>query len=285
MKTVIKVSILMLLFTIPVFTQTPESFFPTQVGNLWQYQGDILWMDWRITRDSIALNGDRYLFTVGKPFLYRIDTLFNVYERYSNDDEFWVYDLNANSGEAWVRCTNSAGHNYYGWVQAIVQGIVFGRVTTIKVIRFGPLHPDSGGSSWYYWEQYLASGFGVIYHWEEPGYVSFLRGCVVAGDTFGTLVSVAIDEKCLPTDFTLSQNYPNPFNPNTTLQFSLPTQSSIRFAVYDLLGREVAILFDEKKEAGTYKIVFDGSKLPSGIYTAKLQAGERILTKRMTLIK
>lgn len=291
----IRKSIMILVFIVSsqnfLVAQTPESFFPSQVGNLWQYSrpsGSTTLEDWSILQDSLDTDGYKYLYvriprTGEQYWAYRLDSA-NVYEGGFGFWGFRPYWLAADSGEAWVRY-NNGNTNFYGWVAAVQQGVVFGRLTTIKIIRLGPNHPDSCDACFYYHERHLASGFGVIYAWEEPGYVAFLRGCVIAGDTFGTVVSVESDKKGLPTEIYLNQNYPNPFNPTTTLEFALPTESSVRLTVYDVLGRELAILVDERRKAGNYKISFDGSKLPSGIYIAKLQAGERIITKRMTLIK
>ncbi len=68
------------------------------------------------------------------------------------------------------------------------------------------------------------------------------------------------------TEYALEQNYPNPFNPATTIRYQLPEAGHVTLIVYDLLGREVATLINEIKEAGYYTATFDGSKLSSGIY-------------------
>jgi uncharacterized protein (TIGR02145 family) len=89
----------------------------------------------------------------------------------------------------------------------------------------------------------------------------------------------------VPQALTLHQNYPNPFNPSTQITFEVPNQTKVRLAVYDLLGREVAILIDEVRPAGNYEVTFDASSLPSGMYVYRLSAGGQILTQQMTLIK
>ncbi len=100
-------------------------------------------------------------------------------------------------------------------------------------------------------------------------------------------------ENELPTEFTLEQNYPNPFNPSTTIKYSIPstvkTQNSaaqhVLLKVYDILGKEVATLVNEQKTAGNYYINFNASELTSGIYFYKLNAGNFIKTKKMTILK
>jgi len=86
-------------------------------------------------------------------------------------------------------------------------------------------------------------------------------------------------------DFALYQNYPNPFNPVTTIKFSLPEISNVRLSVYDVLGKKVKDLINEKLEAGIYSLNFDGSELASGIYIYRLEAGKNVSIKKMMLIK
>ncbi len=89
----------------------------------------------------------------------------------------------------------------------------------------------------------------------------------------------------IPAKFSLSQNYPNPFNPSTTIRFDLPKDAFAELIVYDIAGREVAKLINEKYEAGYYEIEFDASSLASGIYFYKLTAGKNSDIKRMVLVK
>ena len=88
-----------------------------------------------------------------------------------------------------------------------------------------------------------------------------------------------------PNEFQLYQNYPNPFNPTTTISFNLPKQSHVTLEVYNILGQEVAVLINEVKKAGNFKVQFDASSLPSGIYFYQLNAGEFVQSKKMILLK
>ncbi|HMN18865.1 MAG TPA: T9SS type A sorting domain-containing protein [Ignavibacteriaceae bacterium] len=85
--------------------------------------------------------------------------------------------------------------------------------------------------------------------------------------------------------FSLSQNFPNPFNPNTSLKYEIGSQQFVTLKIYDLLGREIAIIVNEEKPAGTYEVTFDASGLSSGIYFYRLQAGSFTETKKMILIR
>jgi hypothetical protein len=83
----------------------------------------------------------------------------------------------------------------------------------------------------------------------------------------------------------LDQNYPNPFNPSTTVTYSLSQTTNVTIDVQNLTGQTVAILFEGQKRAGTHSIAFDASNLSSGVYVYRLQAGEFVQTRTLTLIK
>jgi len=81
------------------------------------------------------------------------------------------------------------------------------------------------------------------------------------------------------------QNYPNPFNPTTVIQYSVPKLEKVDLRVYDVVGKEVAVLVNEYKTPGKYEIPFDGTNYSSGIYFYKLSASSFTETKKMVLIK
>lgn len=89
----------------------------------------------------------------------------------------------------------------------------------------------------------------------------------------------------IPQHFSLGQNYPNPFNPTTSFTYNVPQTADVKLEVFDMLGRKVKELVNERKAAGTYSISFDASDLSSGMYIYRLQAAETVLSKKMTLIK
>ena len=85
--------------------------------------------------------------------------------------------------------------------------------------------------------------------------------------------------------FALEQNYPNPFNPNTTITYALPRSSDVRLSVYDILGREVSVLVNERRDAGVHEVKFDGTNLASGVYMYRIQAGGFVQVKRLLLLR
>jgi sugar lactone lactonase YvrE len=108
---------------------------------------------------------------------------------------------------------------------------------------------------------------------------------VVASGLWATLTNIEHNDTEV-RDFRLEQNYPNPFNPSTTIHFSLPEfTSDVRLEVYDLLGRQVAVLAQGSMGAGAYTVRFEGAGLASGMYIYRLQAGSHVSIKKMTLIK
>ena len=88
-----------------------------------------------------------------------------------------------------------------------------------------------------------------------------------------------------PEQFSLIQNYPNPFNSSTTIKYELPKVSEVRLSAYDLLGREVSVLANERMNAGVHEVRFDGSNLASGVYFYRLQAGDFVQAKRLVIAK
>lgn len=107
---------------------------------------------------------------------------------------------------------------------------------------------------------------------------------VVAGDQ--SLVSV--DENLIakaPVNFELSQNYPNPFNPSTDIEYYVPEKSHISIKIFDIIGNEIMTLVNETKHKGYYKVKFDASSLPSGVYIYKLESNKVTLSRKMSLIK
>ena len=103
-------------------------------------------------------------------------------------------------------------------------------------------------------------------------------------DEPSVLVEKDVKESIL-TDYALLQNYPNPFNPSTTIAYVLAAPAHVEVTVYDLQGKKVAFLVDEEQSAGYYRVEFDGTSLPSGVYFAAFTAGSRRQVNKMMLLK
>lgn len=106
----------------------------------------------------------------------------------------------------------------------------------------------------------------------EPGILTSIRD-------FNT------NDNSVPIVFNLDQNYPNPFNPTTSIKYSVPSSEHVSLKVFDILGREIAVLVNEQKSAGIYTISFDAAELSSGVYFYRLNSGNNIQIKKMLLVK
>jgi len=88
----------------------------------------------------------------------------------------------------------------------------------------------------------------------------------------------------LPQEFSLEPNFPNPFNPSTTLVWNVPRAAYVRLALYDVLGREAAVVFEGRCEPGRFEKTFDATMLATGVYFSRLESGERSLATRKVLL-
>jgi hypothetical protein len=109
--------------------------------------------------------------------------------------------------------------------------------------------------------------------------------CDIGAQEEQITVDVKDGHATMPKSFALEQNYPNPFNPSTTIKYELPKSSVVRLSVYDIIGREVSVLVNERRDSGVHEIKFDGSNLASGVYFYRLQAGDFVQSKRLVLLK
>jgi hypothetical protein len=141
------------------------------------------------------------------------------------------------------------------------------------------------------WSVQLNGQFGylhdVFFLNENKGWVCGYDGIILHTSTAGIGINKISSE--IPEHFRVYNNYPNPFNPVTRIRFDVPNvellNSNFVMKVYDILGREVFTLLDQKLNPGVYEIDFDGSNYPSGIYFCRFTAGELNHTIRMVLIK
>lgn len=111
----------------------------------------------------------------------------------------------------------------------------------------------------------------------------FFDNICLLGDVSTNLTNNNIGS--IPERYNLNQNYPNPFNPSTKISFDIPVTSLVSLKIYDITGREVQRLVNSSLNAGSYTFIFDGSRLSSGVYYYRIEAGDFVQTKKMLLIK
>ena len=101
----------------------------------------------------------------------------------------------------------------------------------------------------------------------------------------GMVTNVATEDEAVPETFALDQNYPNPFNPATAIRYEIGHLAQVKLEVFDVLGRRVATLVETQQAPGAYTVTFDARRLPSGLYLYRLEAGSKVETKQMILLK
>lgn len=135
---------------------------------------------------------------------------------------------------------------------------------------------------------------GVSYLDNEAGFglnhslpLNVNGGDVTQENAFGDQATAVeqVPGNSVPRTYTLSQNYPNPFNPTTNIVYTVPKSGQVTLKVYNILGQQVATLFQGFQNTGKYIATFDAAKLASGVYLYRLQAGNTTLTKKMLLMK
>lgn len=275
-------------------TPDPYKFFPSAVGNVWEYYHSTGILRYEIVSDSLLPDSSRYIyFAPNSDPVYTIGLNYEVFWIPTDSALNWLYyKLNADSGNSWIVDIHHIVDTFYVYklakVRAVYEGIIFSRYTTFKEITYYQYQPDSilNEFSWPEYTETLAFGIGLVSVFDEEGGgpQRILQGCIIDGDTIGIITSVE-DEVNSVNSFQLFQNYPNPFNPTTTIKFSLAEPQKVKLIVYSLLGEEVKILADDYKSAGSHSVIFNAGDLASGIYIYTLFTGNQSTSKKLILLK
>ena len=192
---------------------------------------------------------------------------------------------------AWHGPTTAIDHNLYIHAGKLYEANYTAGLRVMDISYDGELSPDAIREVAYF-DVYPESdepyyvGSWSNYPWFESGIIavsSMNDGLFILAPSLSVGVSAESEE--LPAEVMLLGNYPNPFNPETTIRYALPQRAEVRLAVYDLLGHEVAVLVDGSQPAGQHTVRFDGGDLPSGSYVYRLQVGEEVVARTMTLVK
>lgn len=149
--------------------------------------------------------------------------------------------------------------------------------------RFKP-KPIAGGASGYQGDHIslLTSGSKLYALWMDDFSGIYQVWCSILDlNTIG-IKNITTE---IPDGYSLNQNYPNPFNPSTNINFSIPKQTFIRLTVYDILGREIAVLVNSQMNAGTYNTDWNASNASSGIYLYKIETNDFTDVKTMIVLK
>ena len=171
-----------------------------------------------------------------------------------------------------------SGASYWYYLSAFKEGTYVGPGAEIAT-RIESHSTNRNGASGLWVKTFPFAPLNANYPKDAAG-----KKAIGAAIVSGT-VSVQDEEPTLPAVYGLDQNYPNPFNPATVIAYRLPVAAVVKLAVYDMLGREVALLVNEVKAPGTYTTQFDGAGLASGTYVYRLAAGGHVESRKMLLIR
>ena len=161
-------------------------------------------------------------------------------------------------------------------------GKILLRIDNVNIGSFIDV-PNTGG--WQNWQSVSLRNVEVNSGTHKLTAMFFFGGFNVNYFDFVLSSTDVAAEKNLPDKFMLQQNYPNPFNPVTTIKYHLPEESLVKLGVYDLLGKEIKTLVNERKAAGKYEVSLELTGVASGIYVYKFQANSFVSVKKMTLLK
>ncbi len=189
------------------------------------------------------------------------------------------------NGDSWTRIDNGINNTEFNSVYANGDNIYVG--ASYATVFFS----QDGGSTWTNIAENLHSTYGEIvsvFADDSVAYVGLMGKGVWTRPLSEFVVGVSDEE--IPSKFVLKQNYPNPFNPTTTIEYSIPNVGSknlspVQLKIYDVLGREITTLVNQRKSPGNYSVKFDASNLPSGTYFYTLRVGNFVSTKKMILMK
>jgi len=212
-------------------------------------------------------------------------------------DDGAIYFFNATTG-IWasysgrIYKTTNAGNNWFTFDSINTSSLDYRNIMFVNEntgylsAHYNYIYKTTnGGHNWS--QQVINSSNGIEYVYfinPNTGYAGGYNGAIYKTTTGGTVFVNKISTE-IPSAYSLSQNYPNPFNPSTVVRFSLSVVSNVVLKVYDVNGREVEVLVNERLQPGTYQTDWNGSKYSSGVYFYKIQAGDFSETKRMLLIK
>ena len=282
-------------------------YYPLQTGDYWQYlavasnseppfEKDSSAYSIQIVGDILLPNGLRYQILKyvdtypahDSSYLYeRIDSLSGSVFRYDTawaNDERRVDSLFAQPGDSFLATPNiPQSHSSVYYESGCLR-------TSLDTILDTPSQTkDFGIGSIEETSYTLAKGFGIssiFVTWDFGRTDIALMYARIDGKEYGTQIPDGVTTTPVnPTAFTLFQNYPNPFNPSTTIRFELQMRSMVMLKVYDILGRQIAILANRTESAGVHSVSFNAGNLPSGIYFYRLQAGTYHDTKKLLLLK
>jgi hypothetical protein len=209
-------------------------------------------------------NGVDLTMTLTNPINVSASTVVSLsfFHRYAVETNFdyCMVEVSSNNGNTWQPAAEYTG-TLSTWTPQTIDITRFANRSTQMKIRFRVVS-DAGS---------VADGW-------------YVDDIVINTYCVGTITGIS-NNNGIPSVFALEQNYPNPFNPTTDINYQIAKESPVKITVFDILGKNVATLVNEKKTPGFYKVEFNASNLASGLYFYKIEAGDFTDVKKMMLVK
>lgn len=274
MKTIITLAVVLISF----ININAQHIFPLHVGDRWIYwEYPSYFREVNIQRDTTMPSGKLYYNVNGDLFRQQGDSVFKFDP--SLNDEYLLFDFSANVGDTITNLKYGENDTLqivltYKFENGEYLG-VRGNYYTFFINQTQLIDDEISLS--------VFDSLGIIERnstWVDEN----LSGAVINGKIYGNVTNI-YDKEVAPKSFSLKQNFPNPFNPNTIISYSLDNNSVVNLDVYNILGERVKNIVNEYQTSGDYKVNFNAKELPSGIYFYKLESNNRVLVKKMLLIK
>jgi hypothetical protein len=260
--------------------------FPLQNGTIWQYEDYMLeteipqfvgYSQVRIQSDTLMANGRRYTkvpLQPLQPIYVRNEGLRTFQYQGTDSSEFVRYDFSTRPGD-----TVASFHS-----GSVASAIICTDIRQQDVLG-APRSVFSFEGTRPYVRDEITDSIGILSYSDGLAMGYSLTGAIINGVTYGTVLDVKERSAQAPATYALYQNYPNPFNPTTHIHFTVAEPRLVSLEIYDVLGRKIAALVHEKKNAGSYTVQWDASSYPSGVYFYRIRAGSFAQTRKMVLIK
>jgi len=277
-----------------LMTKNNSIYAGTNNGILKSTNNGTNWFQTFITNDSVyALTSTgNYIFAATNNGLRRSSNegvnwslVHNIYIRYMSLTCKGTYVFVGTSNGIYVSPDNGSTWNpsYTGSIP-IYAMTTYGN-NVIAGTNNGVLLTTNNGTNWLNKNQ----GFSL-----PPSVKSFFvsNNYIYAGTSYSIwrrllndIIYVNLISEYIPSTYKLEQNYPNPFNPTTNIRYQIQKSGTVKISVYDMLGKEIETLVNEKQSPGTYEVSWNGSKYPSGVYYYKINSDDYTETKKMLMIK
>jgi hypothetical protein len=307
--------LLILVFNISIAQNASDFYFPLRVGNFWKYYTPGNSGGWgaRTVIESIEgtdiIDGKLYFRLKGIEIMdsnpsdstifhvlwIRKDSAGNIllgaFGESTDIDSAFIFNPEyplfpnefLNVGYSREFFQSNRGIYVQDSVVSVTETVNVPAGTFTNCLKIRDRHKDTSGTITFVEYHYYARGIGEVMTVREIPTYQVHTNYLIEYNATTKVEEFIVDN--VPEKIVLYQNYPNPFNPMTVIRFSLPRRENVTLEVFDVLGRDVAMLVNEQMDAGEHSVIFDASGLTSGVYFYRLQAGKFVSLKKMVLIR